>query len=293
MDQFIIGDLSVKLDLEDFPLEPDNLISPFASHDPIAEADITFRLLSMDPSGFQDAQCLRRTGGFELLRMEDRLFLMNHWARLRFGYGLWLEDLNRDTPVSVWMNPKIRDELPLAITRFFSSVGLHSKLLQHGAPVLHASYIAHQGAGILFTAPSGTGKSTQAELWQLYAGAEIRNGDRVLLGKRDGKWFSHGYPCCGSSMICLNRSAPLAAIIVLEQAAENIVLEMSSAAKIRALVSATELYPWDQKEIDLAFSLASQIVSEVPVVKLCCRPDEKAVHVLKKYLEEKGYANCI
>ncbi|WP_370839368.1 hypothetical protein [Intestinibacter bartlettii] len=32
--------------------------------------------------------------------------------------------------------------------------------------------------GILFSAPSGTGKSTQADLWEKYENAEIINGDR-------------------------------------------------------------------------------------------------------------------
>ena len=80
-------------------------------------------------------------------------------------------------------------------------------------------------------------------------------------------------------------------IVVLEQATENEVVALSLSQKIRHLVSATELYPWEPRELDLAFSLAEQIAAQVPMVKLRCRPDAQAVEVLKQYLEENGHAD--
>ena len=58
-------------------------------------------------------------------------------------------------------------------------------------------------------------------------------------------------------MICKNRALPIAAIVVLEQAGENRVEEMAPARKIRALISATEMYPWETREFDEALSVAS------------------------------------
>ena len=59
---------------------------------------------------------------------------------------------------------------------------------------LHASVINWKDKGILFSAPSGTGKSTQADLWKKYEGAKVINGDRALIRKRKrrvyGLWFS-------------------------------------------------------------------------------------------------------
>lgn len=285
MNQFVFGDIGVQLNCEKFNLVLDNLISGFTYFESFVERNIVYRLASMDPEQFQGAQCLQRTGGFELLRLNGRLFLMNHWARLRFGYGIWLEDLKGDMEIPVWVNPKINDETPLAVTRLLSTIGLHSKLLQHGLPVLHASYIEFYGSGIIFTAPSGVGKSTQAALWNQFEGAEIINGDRVLLGKKEGRWYAHGYPCCGSSLICVNRSSPLAAIVVLEQGKKNQVDMLSIPQKIRALSSATEIYIWDSDEIEHAISTAEEIASHVPIVRLTCTPDKNAVDTLKQYLE--------
>ena len=45
--------------------------------------------------------------------------------------------------------------------------GIFRMLAKRGGVVLHSSYVlTKQGEALLFSAPSGTGKSTQAELWR-------------------------------------------------------------------------------------------------------------------------------
>ena len=56
---------------------------------------------------------------------------------------------------------------------FASLFALERRMLQKDSFILHSAYIRHRGRAILFSAPSGTGKSTQASLWAQYAGAEI------------------------------------------------------------------------------------------------------------------------
>lgn len=82
---------------------------------------------------------------------------------------------------------------------------------------LHASQIAVGGKGILFTAPSGTGKTTQARLWQLCRGADILCNDRTLLRRVGERWMTYGVPFDGSAPVCSGVSLPLGAIIHLVQ----------------------------------------------------------------------------
>ena len=89
------------------------------------------------------------------------------------------------------------------------------------AALLHTSFIKWQGKAILFTAPSGTGKSTQADLWRRIEGAEIINGDRAVLRKEGGIWKAWGLPYAGSSRIFRNESAPVGAIVVLRKNDRN------------------------------------------------------------------------
>lgn len=170
--------------------------------------------------------------------------------------------------------------------------GLHMALQPFGTAVLHGSFIEWEGGAILFSAPSGVGKSTQAALWQKYAGATVVNGDRVLLRELDGRYYACGYPACGSSDVCLNEMLPIRAIVLLEQAGENEVTALSAGEKIRRLLTGMELYRWHEGELDRALRFCEGLVDALPVPLLRCRPDEGAVRALQSYLSCGGNENA-
>jgi len=176
-------------------------------------------------------------------------------------------------------------EIPISASYFLSTIGLHRKLLSKGAVVLHCSYIEHNGKAILFLGPSGTGKSTQAQLWQEHENAQIINGDRALLRRSSGRWMVYGYPCCGSSSVCINKTLPLAALVVLRQGKENIIEPLRAARKICVLTAATEVYPWDSWEVAQAFDTAQNLSGSIPMFQFSCTKDQRAVETLKEYLE--------
>ena len=66
-------------------------------------------------------------------------------------------------------------------------------LLKFDAFVLHGAHIVVDGEAIVFSAPSGTGKSTQAELWRRHRSAAVINGDRVLVRKSADGFTAGGY----------------------------------------------------------------------------------------------------
>ena len=156
--------------------------------------------------------------------------------------------------------------------------------------VLHASYIIWNGRAILFTAPSGTGKSTQAEAKNV----EIINGDRAVLREKDGGMWSYSLPFAGSSGICVNKSAPLRAVVVLTQAAENSVCELAPAEAIKHLYSQCALNRWNREEVEAVLGVLTKMVRKIRVVKLDCLPDQSAVEILSDYLErmEGGSDPC-
>lgn len=289
MRSYEMGDFCVSWYDNGVTIREDPFSERFLKTDKQSESEIVLEARTMDIDWLGSAVCLKQTGGYELLQTERGMFLLNHWGTCRYAFGVLLDELWKETVLPVYFSDGFSSQVPLQMTRFLSSVGLHSKLLQNHAPVIHASYIVHAGRAILFSAPEQTGKSTQARLWAQYQGARTINDDRVLLRATENVWKAYGYPCCGSSNICENETYPVAAIVILEQAPENRVEQMRVPAKIRALVSAMEIYAWDSREVDMAFSIAEEMIRQVPVIKLRCRPDQEAVQVLYQYLEENGY----
>ncbi len=168
------------------------------------------------------------------------------------------------------------------ISAFFS---LERLLLEHRAFQLHASVIDWQGSGILFSAPSGTGKSTQADLWKTYTGAKILNGDRAMIRRLDEGYRVYGSPYAGSSGIYTNLSAPVRAIVTLEQGSENKLLSLTPVEAFQRLYRELTVSVWDADFVEKASRELAELIGSVPVYHLVCTPDRRAVDVLCEKLK--------
>lgn len=285
MDQFLLGGLTLQWDGGGYGLIPGPYMENFRCAADTADELLRFQGCFVPLEAYIQYPMITENSVYAMFDVKGELLLVYHWGHRRFAFAVWPERIDARQMNTCWFDPDMRNQPGLGADWFFGVSGLHKALLQRDAAILHASYIDWKGQAVLFTAPSGTGKSTQAELWAKYAGAEIVNGDRALVRQRDGRWYAFGYPCCGSSKICLNRALPLRAIVVLRQGIENRIEQLTAPQKIRALAAATEVYPWDSQEINHALDIAAQLAGEVTVLRLSCRPDEEAVKTLKQYLE--------
>ena len=171
----------------------------------------------------------------------------------------------------------------LSSRAILESAGLFELLAMHRQLVLHASYVlTAQSGAILFSGPSGVGKSTQAALWERFAGARVINGDRALV--RLDNLTANGIFYSGTSGICENVSAPIRAVVLLAQRPENTLTVARPAAAFAALLSQCAYYPWDERSAARMTDLAAQLVSSLPVYQLGCRPDASAVSLLQAEL---------
>lgn len=170
-------------------------------------------------------------------------------------------------------------------TVFNSLLSLERRMNSYKNYILHSSYIVYQDYAILFTAPSGTGKSTQADLWKKYRGIEIINGDRTLLTKDSDQFYANGWPICGSSKICHNRRYPLKAIVMLEQGPTNVIRELTGIEKTRRLLKEITINYHNQEYLDNALDFVGQLIKELPIVTLTCTMSQEAVEILDDYLK--------
>ena len=160
-------------------------------------------------------------------------------------------------------------------------MAFENPLLYYQAFILHSSFISWQNNGILFTAPSGTGKSTQADLWKKYEDADIYNGDRTMIRKIDGKYYGFGSPYAGSSGIYRNESAPIKAIVVIEQGPDNVIRRLHGREAFLPLFRETLMNTWNKEYMEKMTDLLMDAACQIPVYHLSCRPDQDAVNTVK------------
>lgn len=168
-----------------------------------------------------------------------------------------------------------------------NALGMEHLAVANNSVILHASYIVSDGCAILFTAPSGTGKSTQAQLWQELRDAQIINGDRAIIKADDGRITACPLPFAGSSGICKNVTAPLKAIVYLAQAPETKIERLTGIRAFMRIWEGCCVNTWDSSDTALASKTVSDIIDRVPVYYLACTPDISAVEALERAMAER------
>lgn len=168
----------------------------------------------------------------------------------------------------------------------FFHLGIEALLLQEQKFCFHSACVETPVGGLLFSGPSGIGKSTQADLWCNCRNASMINGDRPIIGKSGNQWLAWGSPYAGSSHYYVNRSCPIAAVIMLKQAPQCSLRHLPLSEGFRRIYSGLTIYSWNAAFAGAAFDFAVEFASEIPVYVFSCTPDEEAVDFLETELRE-------
>lgn len=167
------------------------------------------------------------------------------------------------------------------------------RLLAHGA------VIEFERRAFLFTAPSGTGKSTHIRLWRQYLGDAVRviNGDKPFVRIpecREEPPVVYGTPWAGKEGWQCNSSAPLAGIVLLsrgEPGASSI--RLASAALNIDKIMRQVYFPPDAGAAALTLDLLDAMLARVPVYELACDMSEDAVRTSFEGLTGLDYHNYV
>jgi len=157
-----------------------------------------------------------------------------------------------------------------------------NRILFNDGLVFHASSIIDEGRGLIFTAPSGTGKSTHAGLWEMYRNASVLNDDTPAIRLIDGKPFVFGSPWSGSSDKFLNAKAIVNAIFILEQAPMNSIRLLSRKETVVKLMPRIFMPYFSDELTEIAICNFERIIRDIPVYMLKCRPDKEAMELAYK-----------
>ena len=212
--------------------------------------------------------------GEKLVLFAQQLGLNTCWAALTYNRRKvreWSDDYLEELAVY----RRLADQMPI-----------------FGSYLFHGSAVSVDGEAYLFTAPSGTGKSTHTHLWYKYIpGSDLMNDDNPVVRIVDGETRIYGSPWSGKTPCYRNIWAPVGAITRIEQKPVNTIRRMAPVEAFATLLPAVSSMKWDARVYKGICNCISRLLGITPVYLLGCRPDEEAAHVSHDAIAVKSIEN--
>lgn len=156
---------------------------------------------------------------------------------------------------------------------------------QRGLYAIHSASILYKEKAWLFSAPSGTGKSTHAKLWQELYDAPPLNGDLNLIGIADGKPVVYGLPWCGTSGIFTTETYPLGGVIFLRQDKMNTVQALTPDTCALMLSQRIISPTWTKEMLLSVLTFCEQATPLITCFELRCTPQAEAASVCRAAID--------
>lgn len=180
----------------------------------------------------------------------------------------------------------VREGIPIRqfFDAYLETLAVYRKIADHllscDTLLFHGSVIAVDGEGYLFTAKSGTGKSTHTRLWREYFGerAVMVNDDKPLLHITDSGVTVYGTPWDGKHRLSTNTAVPLNGIFLLERDTTNHI-EPAAPHVVYPLIVQQTNRSFTADGMKQTLSLIDHMLSVVPVYRLGCNMDIEAARV--------------
>ena len=166
----------------------------------------------------------------------------------------------------------------------------YKELLKFDGFRLHASAVVVDGRAYLFSADSGTGKSTHTNLWLKLFGdsAYILNDDKPALRMIDGVWYAFGTPWSGKHDISVNSEVPIAGIAMIERGENNEIFLYKGKNAVYDLFVQTNRPKAMEYRIKL-LDLLDKLMTQVPIWKLKCNMEPEAAIVAHEAMSGKKW----
>lgn len=163
----------------------------------------------------------------------------------------------------------------------------YHQLLNYRGFMLHASGVVYKGYAYLFSAPSGTGKSTHTGLWQKHFGskAQIINDDKPAIRIHEDGVFVYGTPWSGKTALNLNIKVPLKAICFIERSPKNHIRQIPARDAIGMILNQT-LRPPDLSQMDKLLACLDTLLQKIPIYQMGCNISEEAAELAYRTMSQ-------
>jgi len=252
---------------------------------PIDKSELSMKLLRVPEIAVPSGEEIARHGGLVLVRSPIGE-LCRYTIGNKTGRILQIYRFSSDHSCLEYILLDSRKHPVLTLTDFeymCTGEAFANRLAYLGGLVMHGSAISYEGKGIVFSAPSGTGKSTHAGLWKQCYGERVVhiNDDKPAIRFDEGVPVVYGTPWSGKTDTNSNNSAPLNAIVFLKQASENRIQPLSVADALEHIYRETVRPFYDEALGMKVLDTAERLIQSVPVFLLECTISKEAVELVK------------
>jgi hypothetical protein len=214
--------------------------------------------------------------------MED--FLAPDGAEPEFTFKITEEDLDKERSLTPYQLPDYAYESTAVYRKYIYVV-----LEKYDAFFFHCSAISVDNQAVMFTARSGTGKSTHRNLWLKNFGDRVVviNDDKPIIRRIDGKFYVYGTPWNGKENFGSNVKVPAKALCFLSRSKENSIGPIDTVSIVSKALNQT-VRPKDAKLMSNLLELLDGFIQQVDTYDLRVNmEDEAALTAYNKIFGEK------
>lgn len=144
-----------------------------------------------------------------------------------------------------------------------------TQLLDRNTLLMHGAVVAVGDKAWLFTAPSGTGKTTHINLWlENIPGSYVVNGDKPLI-RVENELTVYGTPWAGKEGMNRNVGVKLCGIVILNRGLDNKIEQVPMTQVLPVLIQQS-YRPREKDDLVKALGLLSRIGKQIPLYQLYC-----------------------
>lgn len=160
-------------------------------------------------------------------------------------------------------------------------------VIPYGRFFLHASAVVHEGEAYLFSAPSGTGKSTHTALWrERLPQSYILNDDKPVIWPGKDQITVWGTPFAGKTTLQVNRGVPLRGICFLKQGSKNRIWQVTEDEALALLLNNT-WRPGSNDRMNLLLDMMEQVVTQINIYEMSCTREPEAAELSYRVMKGK------
>ncbi|MDD3340375.1 MAG: hypothetical protein PHS82_16165 [Lachnospiraceae bacterium] len=181
--------------------------------------------------------------------------------------------------------------IPPYIDGYLETLAVYRKIaeqmIDYDTLLFHGSVIAVDGVGYLFTAKSGTGKSTHTKLWRQHFAdrAVMVNDDKPLLHIAEDGIKVYGTPWDGKHRLSNNITVPLKAVCILNRDKTNHI-EKVSGKDVYPLLLQQTYRSKDPVRMIHTLKLLDRLIQNTSIYSLGCNMEPEAAIVSYEGMQE-------